>query len=205
MESLAPIKKLQINPALDLLEDCAELAETSNLFEALGDDGTLLCLVCEEKKPGWKATLTRSLLRELRPFSLSVHSLEGDVVLQLSRPFRFLRPEVFVSDNHGKPIGSVRKDLSGLNKASFSVRDFDGDLLLTLAPHEYRCDVYCIRSEKGKLGELERRLQSSLVEKLSNTETYILSFPKVSSLQQKTLLFAAVFLIDGLYFSARGN
>ena len=91
--------------------------ETKNKYSISDPTGKSLLLAAEES-----ALLVRLFLKSLRPYKIHILTPQGTPRLKLIKPFRFYFHEVQIVDDIGKPLGTIKRQLSLFSKR-FSVID----------------------------------------------------------------------------------
>ncbi|GAA5948549.1 hypothetical protein JCM3765_004921 [Sporobolomyces pararoseus] len=83
--------------------------EQANKYQLLSPEGNLLGYLLEEEV-GIGSTLKRQFLRTHRPFRATVLSPEGQVLLNIHRPFTFINSRIYVSTPAASETGTTAQD-----------------------------------------------------------------------------------------------
>jgi len=96
--------------------------ETKNKYVVFDEVGNQLYLAAEESG----STMARWFLKALRPFTISVLSNDGQLVLQVNRPFEFYFHRADIVDAEGRLLGTIQRRFSMLRRI-YSVLDAHGE------------------------------------------------------------------------------
>ena len=107
MERLSSISSLVVSQQKEWGEILTGF-ETKNRYTISDMSGRRLYLAAE--KAG--STLLRWFLKALRPFTIAVLTEDGQVVLQVMRPFRFYFHRAEVVDSQGQSLGVIETVLN---------------------------------------------------------------------------------------------
>ena len=117
MEQLAAASGLIVRQKKEWKEILTDL-ETRNKYVVTDPAGADL-YAAAEVGGSW---LARLFLKNLRPFSMRVMTLNGNPTLELQRPFRFYFHEIVVSDPRHGPLGSIKRRFSLLRRVYLRLR-----------------------------------------------------------------------------------
>ena len=115
--------KLILFMALAISSDLFSLVtefETKNKYSINDALGRQLYWAAEES-----SFLARNFLKKLRPFTMHIGSTQSNVILKLSRPFRFFLHEIHILDSAGRELGMIKQRFSLFSK-KFDVKDSTG-------------------------------------------------------------------------------
>jgi hypothetical protein len=181
--------------------------EGANRYKVLDEQGGELYSAVETSGN----LLVRWFLRALRPFTIEV-SREGKPLIRVTRPFRFYFHEASVEDASGRPLGTIRRELSLLNR-SYTIRDATAAPRLVLHGPLFRPWTFLIRAAPGSSGaplvhgegKIAKRWSGLLKEAFTDSDHFGIEFPAGLDAAHKALLLGVVFLIDFVHFENRGR
>jgi uncharacterized protein YxjI len=182
-------------------EETAEIfinVETRNryLIQALDSRGVLHAAEIGE---GAGAVLRRNLFGHKRPFHISLRDRDRQPVLELRRPWAWFFSRLTVHDGDGQPIGSIEQRFSMFAR-SFTVRDASGAELARLHGPLFRPWTFRVLVRGQEVGRITKEWGGLLREAMTKADTFGVQFGAQMDPQLRTLVLAATFLIDFLYF-----
>lgn len=174
--------------------------ETKNHYVVMDAGGNELYLASEQGG----SFILRTLLRALRPFTISLTDPQGNLVLRLQRPFRFYFHRLDVYDPQDKLLGSVQKRFSFFRRI-YGVLDGVGTELFQLFGPILRPWTFKIRKGDEEVGRITKKWSGLLKEGFTDADNFGVAFSADTSLLHKALFLGAVFLIDFVHFENTGN
>lgn len=174
--------------------------ETKNKYAVADTSGGLLYGAGEEGG----STLARWFLKAHRPFTICVLSEEGEVVLQVRRPFRFYFHRAEVVDGEGRVLGAIEKRFSLLRRV-YAVLDSSGQEAFQLFGPLLHPWTFEIRRGEATLGKITKEWSGLMKEGFTDADNFGVTFPAEWDVKLKALFLGAVFLIDFVHFEDKGN
>ena len=174
--------------------------ETKNRYAIFDVSGNRLYLAAEEAG----STLLRWFLKALRPFTISVLTIDGQIILRVVRPFRFYFHRAEVVDSRGQPLGVIERRFSVLRRI-YSVHASSGQEVFQLFGPILRPWTFQIRSEGSEHGKITKKWSGLLKEGFTDADNFGVMFPVEWDVKLKALFLGAVFLIDFVHFENKGN
>ena len=172
--------------------------EAKNRYQVMDHSGNPL-FQAEEESGSFSTKMMRIFLRALRPFTIDIFSPEGTGLFALKRPFRFFFHELQICSSNGALLGTIIRRFSILRRI-YSVLDRHGMEIFQLYGPILHPWTFQIQKESKELGKITKKWSGLLKESFTDADTFGISFPKKSDLNQKAILLGAVFLIDFVHF-----
>lgn len=169
--------------------------ETRNKYIVLDDSGQTLGYAAEVAG----SLLARLFLKAMRPFTIAVADPDGEIVLQITRPFRFYFHTAEVTDKDGIVIGHVERQFSWLRRV-YIVKDENGAELFQLFGPILRPWTFEIQKDGETLGKITKKWSGLLKESFSDADNFGVEFPHSWEVKLKAISLGAVFLIDFVHF-----
>ncbi len=194
-----PLALIDHTPAVTVKQrrELSEIAlgfDVANRYEIADASGTLRGEVLEEAN-GLTGMLFRNLLSTWRPLRMHVRDEHGQEVAELRKSFSlfFHKLDVFVQ---GVPIGSIQRMFSLLGR-KYDVRDASGALVARIRRPLFRLWQYPVYDLQGtEIARIGKRWGGLLTELFTDADTYGVHYTDAVNPRLRTLLFAAMFLID---------
>jgi hypothetical protein len=172
--------------------------ETANSYVIRDETGHFV-LHAEEQSGSVAGFLLRNWLKAQRPFTIQVTRPEGETLLVLERPFRLFFSEVNVFDAFGKPLGSVRRQLSFFNSIYKLTGRLPTDNYEIFGPF-FRAWTFRIRKHGQECGLIRKKWSGLRKEMLTDADSFGIEFPPGISGALKAVFLGAVFLLDFAHF-----
>jgi uncharacterized protein YxjI len=172
--------------------------ETRNRYSIRLPDGRTVLHAAETGK-GALAFLSRNLLANKRPFHISLRDDAGRSAMELRRPWTWFFSRLEVCGEDGRLLGTIQQRFSVFAKR-FSVRDASGAELATLHGPLFRPWTFQVLVRGRELGRISKEWSGLLREAFTDADTFGVQFGVGMDAQLRTLVLAATFLIDFLYF-----
>lgn len=174
--------------------------ETKNRYAISDVSGSRLYLAAEETG----STLLRWFLKALRPFTITVLTESGQVILRVMRPFRFYFHRAEVFDSKGQTIGVIERRFSVLRRI-YSVLDSSGEEVFQLFGPILHPWTFQIKNDGIEYGKITKKWSGLLKEGFTDADNFGVMFPAEWDVKLKALFIGAVFLIDFVHFENKGN
>ena len=199
MDELSSISGLVVSQRKEMGEILTGF-ETRNRYTILDASGRSLYRADEEGGN----TLVRWFMKALRPFTITVSTNSGQMVLSVVRPFRFYfhRAEIFGSG--GQPLGAVERRFSVLRRI-YSVYDRSGHEVFQLFGPLLRPWTFHIKSDGVEHGKITKKWSGLLKESFTDADNFGVIFPAEWRAELKAVFLGAVFLIDFVHFENKGS
>ncbi len=202
MNALASVHTLVVSQTKEWGEILSGF-ETRNRYVILSELGDELYFAAEEKG----SLLLRLFLKALRPFTIIVTRTDGSVVLRLERPFRFYFHKIDVRDAQGKLLGTVDREFSVVRRL-YRVSDATGNMTCQLYGPILHPWTFQIRERFGDIeqesGKITKKWSGALKEVFTAADNFAIEMPPGKSVEAKSVLLGAVFLIDFIHFERQG-
>ena len=199
MERLSSISSLVVSQQKEWGEILTGF-ETKNRYTISDMSGRRLYLAAE--KAG--STLLRWFLKALRPFTIAVLTEDGQVVLQVMRPFRFYFHRAEVVDSQGQSLGVIKRRFSILRRI-YSVFNSSGEEVYQLFGPILHPWTFQIRNDEGEYGKITKKWSGLLKEGFTDADNFGMMLPAAWDVKLKSLFLGAVFLIDFVHFENKDN
>lgn len=173
--------------------------ETKNKYAILDESGNELYFAAEDSG----STILRWFLKALRPFTITILNVDGQVVLKVKRPFRFYFHHIEVSDNMGQSLGTIERRFSVLRRI-YAVIDSSGKEIYQLFGPLLKPWTFHIKNEGQEYGKITKKWSGLLKEGFTDADNFALIFPVEWDIKLKSLFLGAVFLIDFVHFENKG-
>lgn len=142
----------------------------------------------------------RCLCKSNRPWLINLTNTQtGQMLLQITRPFRFYFHEILVQTGQGATVGRVCRTFACCSR-NFGVYDHTGELLLTIKSPLFSPWTFNVMHGYQQVGEIKKQFSGIAQEMFTDADNFGVQFDPALSDATKTLLLAAVFLIDFMYF-----
>ena len=174
--------------------------ETKNRYAISDVSGSRLYLAAEEAG----STLLRLFLKALRPFTITVLTENGQVILRVIRPFRFYFHRADVVDSQGQTIGVIERRFSVLRRI-YSVLDSSGEEVFRLFGPILHPWTFQIKNDGIEYGKITKKWSGLLKEGFTDADNFGVMFPAEWDVKLKAVFLGAVFLIDFVHFENKGN
>ncbi len=162
-----------------------------------GRDGVLLAA---EEGSGWK----RFFLGSMRPYTIVIQTRERKPVLRMHAPFRWLHPEITVTEVNGKPLGIVRKRFT-FPHTRYDVLDAHGHRLFEIGRGLLKAWTFPIRRDGQEVGVIRKRWRGISLEVFTDADRFQLDFANVPDPIERKILLGALFLLDFKHFEESGG
>ena len=194
MQALSPVEALVVSQRKEWGEILSGF-ETRNKYVVLDADGNELYLAAEHAG-SW---LVRVFLKALRPFEMSVVRRDSEVVLRLSRPFRFYFHEIAVHDAGGGLLGTIKKRFSILRR-QYAVLDAEGQQTFELFGPVFHPWTFLIKQGGVEVGRITKKWSGLAKEAFTDADNFGVDLSNITDPNLKALAFAATVLIDVVHF-----
>jgi len=173
--------------------------ETRNKYVITDTDGTELLYAAESS-----GFLSRNFLRSSRPWTIEILDLQGQPVLHLRRPFKFIYHRVEVSDAGGQMLGTVERRWPTLRRV-FTVRDAAGNKLYELFGPILHPWTFRIHQSGQEVGRITKKWSGLMKEVFTKADNFGIALPPQADPTARAVLLGAVFLIDFMYFEGSSS
>lgn len=197
---LAHAPSLVVSQKKEMLEVFTDL-ETKNRYSISQPDGQL-ALVAAELGGGAMALISRSFFKAKRPFTMRITDPQGQVQLTLRRPWNWFFSELHVTDATGARVGMIDQKFA-LFSRRFVITDAAGTELGQLHGPFFRPWTFRVMAGGQQVGKISKQWSGLLKEAFTDADNFGVEFGPSMSPALRTLVLAATFLIDFLYFEDR--
>ena len=199
MQKLSPIESLVVSQQKEWGEILTGF-EAQNRYVISDVSGNRLYLAAEESG----SILLRWFLKALRPFTIDVLTEDGELVLQITRPFRFYFHTAKIVDSQGNLLGVIERRFSILRRI-YSVFDSSGNDIFQLFGPLLHPWTFQIRKDGVEYGKITKKWSGLLKESFTDADNFGVVFPAQWDIETKALFMGVVFLIDFVHFENKGN
>lgn len=172
--------------------------ETRNRYAIRLPEGDVV-LYAAELGGGVMAGLARQFFKSKRPFKLRIARPDGSVMFDFVRPWTWFFAELDVRDGAGGSLGHITQRFSILRRR-FTIRDAAGTELAVIEGPLFRPWTFHILVGGHPVGKISKRWSGLLREAFSNADSFGVEFGPGMGAHLRTLVLAATFLIDFVYF-----
>jgi uncharacterized protein YxjI len=148
--------------------------------------------------------LSRNFLQTIRPWTIQVLDLQGQMQLSVQKPFKFYFHRVSVSDDQGRELGVIQRRFSWLRRI-YSVQTTDGQELYQLFGPILHPWTFRVLKDGQEVGKITKKWSGLLKESFTDADTFGITYQADLSPEHKDLLLGAVFLIDFVHFEKSSN
>jgi uncharacterized protein YxjI len=174
--------------------------ETRNRYVVKDEQGTDL-MYAAEVHTGF---LSRNFLQTIRPWTIQVLDLQGQMQLSLQKPFKFYFHRVEISDENGKHLGTIQRRFSWVRRI-YDVLDAQGQEIYQLFGPILHPWTFRVLKDGQELGKITKKWSGLLKEAFTDADTFGVSYQSGIPADHKDLLLGAVFLIDFVHFEKSSN
>lgn len=172
--------------------------ESRNRYEITDEAGTMLGYAAEEGG-GIGRALGRQFLGSGRPGILHVLDPDGRETARAKKPFTWFFHRVDV-EVEGKPLGSVRRRFSILNR-KFTVETPTGEELFTIWSPMFRIWTFRILFRDQEVGVIRKQWGGALKEMFTDADVFGIEYDDLPELEAvRPLLLFATLLVDLCHF-----
>ncbi|XP_017057928.1 phospholipid scramblase 1 [Drosophila ficusphila] len=207
LEYLTALDQLLVAQKVEALEAITGF-ETKNRFKVKNSLGQNVYFAYEESD-----CCSRNVLGGSRPFEIKILDNFQNEVLHLNRPFRCSLFCCFPSCMHtvevsappGQVIGSVEQVCSFL-RPQFNIKNTFGDTVLRIEGPicPWKCfsdsNFKVLSANNEEIGKISKQWSGLGREMFTDADYFSITFPLNLDVRMKALVFAALFLIDSLFF-----
>ena len=201
MNALASVRTLVVSQKKEWGEILTGF-EARNRYVILSELGNELYVATEEQG----SLLLRWFLKAWRPFTILVTRADRSIVLRLERPFRFYFHKIDVRDAQGELLGSVEREFSALRRL-YRVSDARGGVTCQMYGSILHPWTFQIRERFGNIeresGKITKKWSGTLKEVFTAADNFAVQMPAGKSVEAKSVLLGAVFLIDFIHFERK--
>ena len=172
--------------------------ETKNRYQILDAKGGELFFAYEEKS-NW---FIRQLLKTARPFTVNVLDASSSTVIRAVRPFRWIFPEITVTDAQGAVIGCVEKRFTLLRRLYVATDPNGMEIFRLFGPILKPWTFHIIENGK-EVGCITKKWSGAMKEAFTSADNFGAEFPLSWSDGKKFTALGAVFLIDIVHFEMK--
>ncbi|NRA59848.1 MAG: scramblase [Psychrobium sp.] len=169
--------------------------ETKNKYAVSDEHGQQIYFAAEQKG----SLLARLFLKANRPFYLAVLDEASNVVISVTRPFRFYFHQATICDAQGKVLGVIKKEFSLLRR-TYAVFDSSDREIFQLHGPMLKPWTFLIKNGDRELGKITKQWSGLLKESFTDADNFGVTFPIDWPVANKALFLGAVFLIDFVHF-----
>ncbi|XP_043646869.1 phospholipid scramblase 1 [Drosophila teissieri] len=207
LEYLTALDQLLVSQKIEKLELLTGF-ETKNRFKVKNSLGQNVYFAYEESD-----CCTRNMLGRSRPFEMKILDNFQNEVLHLYRPFKCdllccfpsCMNAVEVSAPPGQVIGSVEQVCTFV-RPKFNIKNTFGDIVLQIEGPLCPCKCFSdtnfkvLSANNEEIGKISKQWSGLGRELFTDADYFSVTFPLNLDVRMKALIFAALFLIDVVYY-----
>ncbi|MFC1769878.1 phospholipid scramblase-related protein [Nitrospirota bacterium] len=194
------LRVLQQTSAAEAIKESFDI-EQENTYQVVDDKGQEMYFATEHEEHGF---FFKSFLNSARPFTITVQPKSSKHGIRVKRPFRFYFHEASVELLDGRPLGTIKKRFTILNR-KYSILDPKGQEKFLLSGPLWKPWTFNIEQKGEKIGVLTKDWSGLIKETLTEADNFSLKFPRQLNPVFKLLLLGSVFLIDFVHFEKSPN
>jgi uncharacterized protein YxjI len=173
--------------------------EQKNRYEVFDEDQQNVLHVEEQGKGLW-STLKRLFLGPVRPFTTHVSdAASSELVLVVTRPFRFIFHRVEVFAGNGDKIGAIERRWSWIRRI-YSIEDASGRPIAEIFGPFLKPWTFEIREHGQTVGAIRKRWSGFGKEMFTDADNFGVELDHISDPILRALAFAATILVDVVHF-----
>lgn len=178
--------------------------ETRNKYEILDHNQIPIAYAAEQGR-GLIQQIFRQFMGHWRSFNILIFTLDRQVFLKASHPFRWYFQRLELSDSSGRAIGIIEKRFALLHK-SFAIFDSKGQLNLEISSPIWRLWTFPFKKHNREVAVVKKKWTGFLAEALTDKDKFLIEFnePNLTEDDRRLILAAAIF-IDLQYFEKKAN
>lgn len=178
--------------------------EFRNKYTLLNEKGEEIGKI-EEKGSGFLIFFKRLLFRSHRPFDIDVYNSNGQLLMNLSRPFFFFFSSIEITDDKKNILGHVHRKFAFFSKV-YEILDNKGALKARISSPILKIWTFPILNERGEeIAVISKKWGGILKEYFSDADRFGIQFNNVEE-EVKPLLMGAAISIDFDFFEQnQGN
>ena len=196
LDVLDDVQRLFVKQHVEMFEAMTGW-ETANSYSVLNERGQPIYTVSEES-----GACMRQCCKSNRSFVLHIQDLDNRPVLTVERPYRFYWQEILVrSPDDGSVLGTVTRSFA-LFSRTFEVWSHNGQHLFNISSPLFSPWTFYLTDPRtqAQLGTVQKKWSGLAQELFTDADNFGIEFPRNLPRSSKSLLLAAVFLIDFMYF-----
>lgn len=178
--------------------------ETKNRYQVVGRDDRPL-LMAGEVGEGLGAVLLRALLKKKRPFTIELRTPAGELFLKLVRPWRWFFSTLEIFSAQGVLQGIVQQRFKLFGRR-LDILSPTGEELAVLKGPLFRPWTFHVERGGLQAGMIQKKWSGFGKEMFTDADNFGVSFAsEMNDERLRTLMLAATFLIDFVYFENAGG
>lgn len=175
----------------------AKLIELTNEYAILDEEGNRIGAIRQEGQSKLKK-LARfvSSLDQFMTHTLAVYEDDGTKVLQLTRPRKFMKSRLEVSDGQGMPVGTIAQE-NVIGKVRFSLTGQGGEALGGIRAENWRAWDFRIEDAQGtEVGRITKKWAGLGKEMFTTADNYVVEIDDAAKGPLRQLAIAAAAGVD---------
>jgi len=174
----------------------AKIIEINNEYAIFDANGTQLGAVRQVGQSKLRKVLrVVSSVDQFLTTKLEVSDITDGVILQLTRPAKFLKSKVVVSDGTGKEIGRIVQQ-NMIGKIKFSLEAGDRTLG-SINAENWRAWDFNIQDAQGtEVARIQKKWEGIVKNVFTTADNYVVNIPKPLSDPLRSLVIAAALSVD---------
>lgn len=175
----------------------AKLIELTNEYRILDEQGTEIGMIRQEGQSAARKVLRFiSNVDQFLTHRLSVYDAQGQKVLGLVRPAKFLKSTVEVSDGAERTVGKIVQQ-NVLGKKRFALDGPDGKPLGSINAENWRAWDFSIQDVNGtEVGRITKKWSGLLKEGFTTADKYLLNVSGMVSPELRLMMVGSAAAID---------
>jgi uncharacterized protein YxjI len=174
--------------------------ETENRYSIMTPEGETLLYAYEES-----GFFGRQFLNTHRPLTVQVIDQDGELVLTASRDFFWLLSHLYVHDYEDRPLGSLHRRFSVLNRR-FSLQDPSGVALAEIQGSLFHPNTFVFKRQGAEVARITKQWSGIMREAFSDADTFLVQFDHQALAPDLSwLVLASAIAIDLDFFESKGG
>lgn len=175
----------------------AKLIEINNEYKIMDEEGNQIGAIRQEGQSKMKK-LARALtnLDQYMTVNMSVYDAAGTKVLGITRPRKFIKSKVLVTDGQGQAAGSIEQQ-NMIGKIRFSLIGPGGEALGGINAENWRAWNFQIADAQGaEIGRITKKWAGMGKELFTTADNYMVEISGTAPAPLRVLAFAAAAAVD---------
>jgi len=201
-QALIPLEQsggVVVAQSVELMEVFSDY-ETSNQYTVFDDHGEMVLFAAEEEGGCW-AHLVRQVMSTRRPMVMYVTDANGDLVLQLNKPFAFYFHKMEVLDGGGELLGTIEREFT-LVKRKYTLRAPDGEVIYEVDGAFWKPWTFDVLDKGDAVAQVKKQFSGFLQEMASDADNFGVEWADDLAGEDRLMLISTVFFLDLLHFES---
>ena len=201
-EALIPIEQssgVVVAQSVELMEVFSDY-ETANQYTVYDDHGEMVLFAAEEDGGCW-THIVRQVLSTARPLVMYVTDANGDLVLQLNKPFALYFHKMEVLDGEGELLGTIEREFA-LVKRKYTLRAANGEVIYEVDGAFWKPWTFDVTDKGDAVAQVKKQFSGFLQEMASDADNFGVEWADDLAGEDRLMLISTVFFLDLLHFES---